>query len=454
MDHHENRTIALETESIGSLLLKYSVPAIIGILVNTIYNVVDRIFIGHGVGAMAISGLALTFPIIILQGAFGMLIGVGTASRISIILGQRNKEWAEKILGNSIVLSILFSTVFISLSLVFLDPILQLFGGTPNTIPYAKEYLHIIIPGSIFSTLTYSFSNILRATGYPTKSMYVMIFGAVLNTALAAIFVFVFNWGIQGAAWATLITMATTSSIVMSHYFMPESFMRIQWKNLRLERNAVISILSIGLSPFLINVAASLVNVILNKSLLQYGGELAIGANGIINSLAVIVVMGVIGLCQGMQPIVGYNYGANNRARMKEALVLTIKVASGITLAGFLAAMFFPREIAMAFSSDEELVGIATSGLHTTLLMMPIIGFQIVTSSFFQSIGKVKVSIFLSLSRQVLFLIPMLLILPQFLGLRGVWLATPAADFISATFTLTMLYYNRKLFVEVSKEHA
>ncbi|MDD2798462.1 MAG: MATE family efflux transporter [Bacteroidales bacterium] len=444
MTKDENRTKALETENIGRLLLKYSLPAIVGVLVNTFYNVIDRIFIGHGVGAFAISGLAITFPIVILQGAFGMLIGVGASARISIVLGQKNKLWAEKILGNSIVLSLLFSALFIVLMLTFLDEILTLFGGTPNTIPYAKEYLLILIPGSVFTTLTYSFNNVMRATGYPTKAMNVMITGAIINTVLAPLFIFVFHWGIRGAAVATLISMTTTAVIVIMHFIKKSSFLHFRIENLRLEWQVVKSIVSIGMSPFSMNVAACLVNVILNNALLSHGGELAIGANGVVNSLAIVVIMSVVGLCQGMQPIVGYNYGAGNYDRMKQTLMLTIRVATVVTSVGFAVAMLFPRQIAMAFTTDRELVNIAIDGLRTAFVFMPIIGFQMVTSSFFQSIGKVKISIFLSLSRQVLFLIPMILMLPHFFGLKGVWMATPASDFLSATLTLSILLYNWK----------
>lgn len=446
MSNNDNRTIALEQEPVGKLLLKYSLPAIVGIMVNTFYNVIDRIFIGHGVGALAISGLAITFPIVILQGAFGMLIGVGASSRISIVLGQKNKRWAEKILGNSIVLSLLFSGIFISGMLFFLDEVLTLFGGTPQTIPYAREYLLILIPASVFTTITYSFSNVMRATGYPTKSMTVMIIGAVLNTILAPLFIFVFNWGIRGAAIATLISMTTTALIVLQHFFKKESFLQFSWANLRLEYEVVKSIVSIGMSPFLVNVAACLVNVILNNALLRNGGELAIGANGVVNSLSVVVVMGIVGLCQGMQPIVGYNFGAGNFDRMKKARNLTMRIASGFATIGFAAAMLFPRQIAMAFTSDQTLIDIAIEGLRTAFIVMPLIGFQIVTSSFFQSIGKVKISILLSISRQVLFLIPMILVLPSFYGLKGVWMATPASDFLSATLTVGILIYNRNLF--------
>lgn len=446
MTQTDPRTLALEQESIARLLFKYSLPAIVGIMVNTFYNVIDRIFIGHGVGAMAISGLAITFPIVILQGAFGMLIGVGASSRISIVLGQKNKPFAEKILGNSIVLSLLFSAIFITGMLLNLDEILRLFGGTDQTIPFAREYLLILIPASVFTTLTYSFNNVMRATGYPTKSMTVMVVGAVLNTLLAPLFIFVFHWGIRGAAFATFLSMTTTAVLVLSHFFQPSSFLQFRWANLKLEWEVVRSILSIGMSPFLMNVAACLVNVILNNALLSHGGALAIGANGVVNSLAVIVIMGVVGLCQGMQPIVGYNFGATNFDRMKKTVFLTMRVATLFTTVGFAAAMLFSRQIAMAFTSDKQLVSIAEEGLRTAFILMPVIGFQMVTSSFFQSIGKVKISIFLSLSRQVLFLIPMILILPSVFGLRGVWMATPTSDSLAATLTAFMLFYNRKLF--------
>lgn len=446
MGDFEEKAKAFETESISRLLYTYSLPAIVGIMVNAIYNIVDRIFIGQGVGSLAISGLAITFPIVILQAAFGMLIGIGASTRISIALGQKDKEKAERILGTSIILSLFFSLLFIGVSFTWLDEILRLFGGTDKTIPFAREYMEILIPGSLFSTLTYSFNNMMRSSGYPTKAMMVMLISAVLNAVLAALFIFVFHWGIRGAAIATVISMFTTTVLVMHHYFSKSSYIRFHRKNIKLDLDIAHHILSIGMSPFLMNVASCMVNVILNNALLKHGGELAIGANGVINSLSVLVVMGVIGFCQGMQPIIGYNFGAGNHHRMKQTLSLTIRVASVVTMTGFAMAMLIPKQIAMAFTTDPKLIELSVLGLRTTLLLMPIIGFQIVTSSFFQSIGMVKVSIFLSLSRQVLFLIPMILFLPNIYGLRGVWMATPFADFISAMFTLGILYYNRKVF--------
>ncbi len=447
MENFDNRAHAFETESIGRLLYKYSIPAIVGIMVNAIYNIVDRIFIGQGVGSLAISGLAITFPIVILQAAFGMLIGIGASTRISIALGQKDKEKAERILGTSIILSVFFSLLFITGMSFWLDDILRLFGGTENTIPFAREYMQILIPGSLFSTLTYSFNNMMRSSGYPTKAMVVMLIGAVLNTILAPLFIFVFHWGIRGAAIATVISMFTTSIVVMHHYFSRSSYIRFHRRNIKPDFDIAKHIISIGMSPFLMNVASCMVNVLLNNALLRHGGELAIGANGVINSLAVLVVMCVIGFCQGMQPIIGYNFGAHNGLRMKQTLFMTIRVSSLVTLIGFALAMLLPRQIALAFTTDAKLIDLSVLGLRTTLLLMPIIGFQIVTSSFFQSIGMVKVSIFLSLSRQVLFLIPMILFLPNYFGLRGVWMATPCADLISAIFTLVILYHNRKLFV-------
>lgn len=442
----ENRADTFEKESISRLLYKYSLPAIVGIMVNAIYNIVDRIFIGQGVGPLAISGLAITFPIVILQGAFGMLIGIGASTRISIAIGQKDKEKADKIIGNSVILSFFFSLLFIAGVSFWMDEILRLFGGTDNTIPFAREYMEIMVPGSLFTTLTYSFNNMMRSSGYPTKAMLVLLTGAVMNTLLAPLFIFVFHWGIRGAAIATVLSMMTTAVMVMHHYFSESSYLRFRRQHMKLDMDIVKHILSIGMSPFLMNVAACLVNVILNNALLKHGGELAIGANGVINSLAVLVVMGVIGFCQGMQPIIGYNFGAGNRERMKQTLMMTIRIASIVSLIGFTLAMLLPRQIALAFTTDTQLIDLSVLGLRTTLIFMPVIGFQIVTSSFFQSIGMVKVSIFLSLSRQVLFLIPMILILPNYFGLRGVWMATPFADFISATLTLVMLYYNRKLF--------
>lgn len=418
----------LATEKIGKLIWTYSLPAIVGTVVMSLYNIVDRIFIGQGVGPLAISGLALTFPFMILLMASGMLVGAGSAARISITLGENNKEKAEKILGNALTLTFIISGTVIILSYIFMHDLLQLFGGTENTTRYAEDFMRVIIPGGIFSALSYGFNNIMRASGYPHKAMYTMIICAVLNAILAPIFIFVFHWGIQGAAHATNISYFVGTIWVLTHFLKPDSNIRFYRKNFKLEKKIILSIISIGLSPFSMQLATCFVVILVNTTLIHYGGDLAIGAFGIINSINTLIVMIIIGLNQGTQPIVGFNYGAKNFERMFKTLKYAIIIGTGITTLGFLIGTFAPTLIARLFTTDAKLQAIAAKALQISVIMFPIIGSQIVITNFFQSIGKAKVSIFLSLTRQFLFLIPCLLIFPRFLGVTGAWTAMPVSD--------------------------
>lgn len=431
--------LTLETKKISVLVWEYSIPAIIGTLVNSLYNIVDRIFIGQGVGAYAISGLAITFPVTILASSLGMLVGVGAASRISISLGERKKHTAEQILGNSLILILLFNAVIMTLFYVYLDPILLAFGATANTLPYAREYLQIVLIGNIFISLCYSFNNMMRASGYPKKAMITMLIGALLNIILDPVFIFVFDLGIAGVAWATVISMFVGMLFVMHHFIQDSSLIRLRKENIRLNKNIVLAIVSIGLSPFFMQVAASGVAVLLNTSLLKHGGDLAVGAYGILNSMLLIIIMTVVGLNQGTQPIIGYNYGAGNFLRVKDTFFYTVKVATIITSAGFIIGMFFPRQFASAFTGDQELLEIAENGIRLSLIAFPLVGFQVVAGNFFQSIGQAKKAIIQSLSRQIIFLVPGLLIFPALLGLNGVWIAMPVSDFLASLLSLYLL---------------
>ena len=431
--------LTLETKKISVLVWEYSIPAIIGTLVNSLYNIVDRIFIGQGVGAYAISGLAITFPVTILASSLGMLVGVGAASRISISLGERKKHTAEQILGNSLILILLFNAVIMTLFYVYLDPILLAFGATANTLPYAREYLQIVLIGNVFISLCYSFNNMMRASGYPKKAMITMLIGALLNIILDPVFIFVFDLGIAGVAWATVISMFVGMLFVMHHFVQDSSLIRLRKENIRLNKNIVLAIVSIGLSPFFMQVAASGVAVLLNTSLLKHGGDLAVGAYGILNSMLLIIIMTVVGLNQGTQPIIGYNYGAGNFLRVKDTFFYTVKVATIITSAGFIIGMFFPRQFASAFTGDQELLEIAENGIRLSLIAFPLVGFQVVAGNFFQSIGQAKKAIIQSLSRQIIFLVPGLLIFPALLGLNGVWIAMPVSDFLASLLSLYLL---------------
>lgn len=437
---------SLATEPVGTLLWRYAIPAITGTMVMSLYNVIDRIFIGQGVGADAISGLALTFPIMSLGAAIGMLVGAGAAARISIVLGKHDRKTAEQILGNSLLLTFIFAAIYITLFLVFLDKILYEFGGSANTIPYAREYLRIIIPGMILTNLCFGFNNMMRASGYPNKAMYTMLIGAVCNVILDPIFIFGLEMGIRGAAVATNISMFISMVFVMIHFFNPKSYIHFCRDSFRLSWNIIGKIISIGLSPFLINVTASAVNVIMNTSLQRHGGDIAIGAYGVVNSIAMLVVMLIIGLCQGMQPIVGYNFGAKLYPRMKRAYILTVIVATVITTTGFLSTLIFPKLIARIFTQDTALIEESAHALRLVLFAFPLVGFQIVTTNLFQSIGMAGKSIFLSLSRQVLFLIPLILFFPRIWGVNGVWLASPYSDVISTIVTLLMILWQWRFF--------
>ena len=440
------REIEFETKKISKLVWDYALPAIIGTMVNATYNIVDRIFIGQGVGALAISGLAVTFPVMNLTAALGMLVGAGASSRISISLGKRDHERAEKILGNSFLLTIALNLVFITLLMIFLEPILMAFGASEETYPFARDYLQIILPGNIFVTMTYSFNSMMRASGYPQKAMYTMLIGAFLNIILDPIFIFVFGMGIAGVAWATIISMFLGMLFVMHHFTRKTSSLRLKRKNIRFEKSILIAIISIGLSPFFMQVAASGVAVLMNTSLKTYGGDLAIGAYGILLSMFMLIIMFVIGLNQGLQPIIGYNYGAESYPRVKATFYYGLKIATVVTTAGFLLGIFFPRLFARAFTSDVQLLDLAENALRISILAFPLVGFQVVLSGFFQSIGQAKKSIILSLSRQLIFLIPSIIILPRLFGLNGVWAATPVSDFMGALLAAYFFWRQIKVF--------
>lgn len=433
-------TERLEREPVGKLLLGYATPAIIGTIVNSLYNIVDRIFIGQGVGSLAISGLALTFPILIFLQAFGMLVGAGAAARVSIFLGRKENDLANNVLGNALVLTCLFSVVTIIPALIFLKDLLLLFGGSEQTIPYAEDYLYITIPANFLASLSFSYNAVMRASGYPTKAMITMLTGAILNIILDPIFIFVFDMGIQGAAIATVLSLLVSASMVMYHFVQKSSLVRFQKKYFKLSWHIIIGILSIGMSPFAMQLAASLVNTIMNKSLVEYGGDLAVGAYGIINSFGILLVMLVLGVSQGMQPIVGFNYGAGHNKRVLVTLRLAIMVATFITSFGFLCSFFIPEFIVRAFTPDPQLIQIASNGLHIVFSAFIIVGFQMVVGNFFQSIGIAWKAMLQSLLRQCLFLLPALLITPRFLGLDGVWMASPIADVLAAVVSFAFLW--------------
>ena len=437
-------TWRLENENIGRLLVHYAIPAVIGTMVNALYNIVDRIFIGQGVGALAISGLTLTFPILLFMQAFGMLIGAGAATRVSIHLGRKANDLADNVLGNAFTLTFIIGALTIIPSMIFLDDLLTWFGGSEQTIPYAKDYLYIAIPGNLLATLSFSFNAVMRASGYPKKAMFTMMIGAVLNVILDPIFIFWLDLGIRGAAIATIISMLLSTLFVMNHFIQKDSIVRFHKGTFKLEGHVVWNILTIGVSPFAMQLAGSLVVVIQNYALKQYGGDLALGANGIITSVGMLLVMLIIGIAQGMQPIVGFNFGAKKYQRVQETLRLVIITATIIMGIGCFCSVAFPKLIARAFTNDPALLDVTANGLRISLLVFVVVGSQISISQFFQSIGIAWKAMFLSLSRQCLFLIPALLTFPHVWGLDGVWYASPFSDFISAVSAWGFLWYHVK----------
>ena len=440
-----DRTKELETKSISALLWAYALPSIVSHIIASIYNIVDRVFLGQCVGALAIAGLAITMPIMNIIHAFGSLVGAGSAARMSIILGKKDYKWAEDILGNSLLLTFFFGFLFVTGGYVFMDRILTMFGASAETIGYAREYMDIVLPGMFMTTLSFNLTGLMRATGYPTKSMWIMVGGAILNIGLDALFIYVLDWGIAGAAWATTISMSCTGILSVIHFLKRSSFIRFRrhaWKpKLYIFKN----ILLIGMSPFLMNLAASAVVALLNNQLLRYGGDLAVGAYGLANTFGSMSVMLILGLCQGMQPIAGYNYGAGHPLRLKEVYTLTRRVNMLIGLAGTLLALAFPHAMLRMFTKEEELIQIGIPAMRFMLVMFPLVGFTITNSNFFQSIDKPWIAIVTSLSRQVLFLIPMIYLIPPlfesmgYQGLTGVWASLTISDVLGAVLISSVL---------------
>lgn len=437
MDHSKQ----LGEEKVSKLLLKFSIPAIVGMLVNALYNVVDRIFIGHGVGALGIAGITIGFPIMLVIMAFAMLVGIGANSLISIRLGEKKKDEAELILGNAMVLLVCISLVISAVGLIFLEPLLRIFGASEAVLPYAKEYLGVILWGTVAQTIGFGMNNFIRAEGNPRIAMFTMLIGAILNTILDPIFIFIFGWGIRGAAIATVFSQIVSAAWVLYYFLGGKSTLKVHAKNLKLRLKIVTKIFTLGAAPFLMQIAASLLNTIMNKSLNFYGGDIAISGMGIVTSISTLILMPIFGINQGSQPVIGYNYGALKFDRVKKALKLAIIAATAVSCIGFVVTRAFPVQLVGLFNrTDEDLLNFGARAISIFLSFLPIIGFQIVSANYFQAVGKPRHSAFLSLSRQVLILIPALLILPRFFGLDGVLMAGPTADLISSMVTGVFLF--------------
>ncbi len=447
-----DRTKELETKPIGHLLWIYALPAVISQIIASVYNIVDRIFIGRGVGALAIAGLAITFPLMNIIHAFGSLIGVGSAARMSIVLGKKDKEWAENILGNSLIFTFILSGFVVLVCYLFLDRILLLFGATAETVAYAREYMIYILPGMFLITVTFNLTGLIRASGYPTKAMLIMAGGAIFNIILDPIFIFVLDLGIKGAAIASTISIFVMALVSILHFVQPSSFIRFKAHAWKLKGYIFKNITLIGMSPFLMNLAAAGVVGILNSQLLRYGGDLAVGTYGICNTYGNFLVLMIIGVCQGMQPIAGYNYGAGHGHRLKHVYGLTMWICVAIGLFGSVVSCVFPGTMMRVFTTDSTMIEIGKTALRFSMVMFPLIGFTIVNSNFFQSIDKPWVAITTSLSRQVIFLIPMSILIPILFihlgwnGLNGVWVSLTISDVLGAVLAAILLFTQRHVF--------
>ena len=450
----KNQQQMLATEPVGKLLLKYSVPAIIGMIVNALYNVVDRIFIGNipGVGALAITGVGVTMPIMTIILAFGMLIGVGATANISIKLGQGKRDDAETIIGNAITLSIIISLAISVIGILFGDTILKSFGASESTLYYAKSYIYIVLGGSIFNLLAFSLNNTIRGDGNPKLAATIMVVGCLTNIVLDAVLIFVFNMGIQGAAIATVTSQAVTAIWGLTYYIKGKSNLKFKKSNLKLNKDIVKIIFSIGSAQFAMQIAASLVQIISNNALKAYGGDLAIGAMATISSISMIFLMPVFGINQGSQPIIGFNYGAKQYERANKAFKISVSVACVIMTVGWLLMQLKPELIVGMFNKDPKLMDITINGAKLYLFMLPIVGISITGSNYMQSVGKAKSAMILGLLRQVILLIPMIIILPKFFGLNGVWYAQPASDLLSTVITAVVLVKELKRYKNVEKE--
>ena len=445
--NHLQSTLDLGTKPIGHLLWKYALPAIVAMLASSLYNMVDSIFIGQGVGPIAISGLAITFPFMNLTGAFGAAIGVGSSTYLSVKLGQKDYLTAENILGNTVMLNIYMGVILSVVCLLLLDPILRFFGASDATLPYAREYMVIILAGNVVTHTYLGLNAVLRAASKPRQAMNATIFTVVVNTILDPIFIYPWGLGlgISGAAYATILAQVLALCYQLRLLSDKRELIHFRRGTYRLHSQIVKSIISIGISPFSMNVCSCIIVIFINNQLVHYGGDLSVGAYGISNKILFIFVMFVIGLNQGMQPIAGYNYGAQKFDRLMHVVKLTMLSATAVMTVGWCLAIFMPRLCVRLFTTDATLINLSANALRIMCCMFPIVGYQMVVTNFFQCIGKVKVSIFLSLSRQLIFLLPMLWLLPHLFQLNGVWFSMPASDLLASLVTAwIMARYMRK----------
>ena len=444
----DNKQAALElgTKPVGQLLWQYALPAIVAMSASSLYNIIDRAMIGQIVGPEAIAGLGITFPFMNLSAAFGAAVGVGSSACISVKLGQKDYQTAGHLLGNTITLNLIIGLSFMLICLLFLDPILLFFGASDVTLPYARSFMTIILLGNVITHMYFGLNAVLRAAGKPKHAMYSVLFTVAMNIVLVILFVWWFRWGIQGAALATVTSQTMAMCWQIKLFSNKNEILHLKRGIYKLKKQLVTNIVAIGISPFLMNVTSSVIVIFMNNQFVHYGGDMAVGAYSIANSVVMMFFMFVMGVCQGMQPIVGYNYGAEKYDRMLRCLFLAIGCATAILLVGWGLSMLFPRQIARIFTTDATLIDLAARGIRLDMLVFFVVGSQATITHFFQSIGKVKVSIFLSLSRQLFLLLPMAYVFPLFWELDGVWYSMPASDFLSFAMTIPMLMWYMKKF--------
>ena len=439
---NKQATLELGTKPVGRLLVQYALPAIVAMTASSLYNIIDRAFIGQMVGADAIAGLGITFPFMNLSAAFGAAVGVGASTCISVKLGQKDYQTAENLLGNTVTLNLIVGFLFMTVCLIFLDPILRFFGASDVTLPYARQFMQVILAGNMITHMYFGMNAVLRAAGKPRHAMWATLFTVGMNIVLIMVFVWGLRWGIRGAALATVTSQTMAMCWQMWILSNKKELLHLKKGIYRLKANLVKNIIAIGISPFLMNLCSCIIVIFMNNQFVRYGGDMAVGAYSIANSIGMVFFMFVIGVNQGMQPIAGYNYGAEKYDRMLRCLTLAIIAATIIMTVGWLLSRCVPYYLARVFTTDATLINMAIKGIRINMLLFPIIGFQAVTTNFFQCIGRVRISIFLSLSRQLLFLLPLLLVLPKFWGLDGVWASLPSSDLISSVVTAAVLVWN------------
>ncbi|HEY3372830.1 MAG TPA: MATE family efflux transporter [Prolixibacteraceae bacterium] len=439
------KTRQLAELPVPRLMLQFFIPAFIGVFMNAMYNIVDRIFIGQGVGSLALSGVSVTFPIMLIVMGFGMLIGIGSGVLVSINMGKRDLDRAEKVLGSSFLLMLLVSVLITVIGFSIKGPLLRSFGATAETLQYANDYLDIILAGTVFQVVGFSLNNIIRAEGNAKIAMFSMIIGAGTNMILNPIFIFGFGWGVKGSAYATLISMMVLTVWVLLHFRSSKSVVKLRPENIRFNWKILLEIIAIGMAPFFMQIANSLVQGLINTKLIAFGGDLAVGAMGIVNSVATLIVMSIVAINMATQPIISFNYGAKSFSRVKETLRLAIISSTVISIFAFIMVETLPGSIVQLFnSSDAGLLAFGTDGLRLALMALPFVGFQVVTGNFFQSMGNAKIAVMLTLLRQVIILIPLLFILPIHFGLQGIWMSMPISDFASAIIVIFFLAHHWK----------